>query len=361
MKDEEKKEQNVPTYGFYSILSESDSKYSRELDDAYLRHFDPKNEDTKFTEQDYANLQHNLVLFKQGNREATEYIIKSFHRILHTYAHFITLNRMPYYKTTDGEDKRVCWNSSLYSFVSLFISPAAKKKYKQKGIMFRETGYYVHTLFKKYEYGDIYNTLVLALLNMANKYKIIDDPNDPKYKPNGTFHIYVKKCFHFEAYHFLKDLIKDPLLNANLLTIVDDEDIDYDDDDFVQKTPVPIDESVLLEYNTIIDTIDRQTAIKNSNLLTVKEDNIDLYSNDSLNFNWINGVVCGPIFKSLSSYERELLVLSYVKNQTEETLASLYGCSRSTIGSHKRKAIEKLKNAMENNNGGENKNGEDDG
>ena len=58
-------------------------------------------------------------------------------------------------------------------------------------------------------------------------------------------------------------------------------------------------------------------------------------------------MVCAPEFQVLSSYERELLVLSYVKNQTEDNLAKLYGYSRSTIGSHKRKAIEKLRKAIE--------------
>lgn len=331
---------------FESSLTEEDSKYAIELSHNYLNNYDPEDDTTNYTEQDYANLQRNLVLFKKGDREATEYIIKAFHRILHTYTCFIVLHKVPYVKA-EGKNHTIINRvyPSILSFIKLFSKTKMNEKFKMK-----DTCDYIYKLFETYKYGDIYNTLVLALLNMANKYKIIIDPNDPKYKPNGTFHLYVKKCFHFDAFYFLKSLVKDPLLNANLLTITDEDENDYDNDiNNVCNSVVPIDEHALFEYNTVIDLIDRQNNINNSNALSIKEDYIDIYSDDSLNFNWINGVVCSPVFKELSSYEREILILSYVKNQTEDTLAKLYRCSRSTIGSHKRKAIEKLQKAMKSN------------
>ena len=333
-------EERTKSQAFENSLSDDDYKYLRALDDDYLNDFDPQDDTTNFTEQDYANLQRNLVLFKQGDREATEYIIKAFHRILHTYAHFIVLHKLPYVKIPGKEINRIY--PSILSFIKLFSGSKAEERFNIK-----DTCDYIYMLFKKYEYGDIYNTLILALLNMANKYKIITDKNDPKYKPNGSFHLYVKKCFHFEAFHFLKELSKDPLLSANLMQLTDEDDCDNNDNNINTHCIIPIDEKALFEYNTVIDMIDRQLALQNSNSLTVKEDEIDIYSEDALNFNWINNAVCSPIFKTLTPYERELLVLSYARHQNEDTLANLYGYSRSTIGSHKRKAIAKLKEAIE--------------
>lgn len=335
-------EEQTKSQTFENSLNDDDYKYLRALDDAYLNDFDPQDDTTNFTEQDYANLQRNLVLFKDGDREATEYIIKAFHRTLHTYAHFIVLHKLPYVKIPGKGINKIY--PSVLNFIKLFSGSKAKEKFDIK-----DTCDYIYSLFKRYEYGDIYNTLVLALLNMANKYKIITDPDDPKYKPNGSFHLYVKKCFHFEAFHFLKDLSKDPLLSANLMQLTDEDENDYDTDtNNITHSMVPVDEKALFEYNTVIDIIDRQLTLQNSNLLTVKEEEIDIYSDDALNFNWINGAVCGSIFRSLTPYERELLVLSYARHQNEDTLANLYGYSRSTIGSHKRKAIAKLKEAMQN-------------
>ena len=340
------KEKQIKAKAFDNTLSDDDYKYLKELEEKFLNDFDPEDESTKFTEQDYANLQHNLVLFKQGDREAGEYIVAAFHRVIHAYAHFIVLHKIPYKMVTSKSGNKVPQiNPSIMSFIRLFTKISKNKDTSE----FKDGCEYIYSLFKKFEYGDIYNELVLALLNMANKYKIITDPNDPKYKPNGTFHLYVKKCFHFEAFNFLKQLIKDPLMNINILSLSDDEDTECDDPNVV-KMSMMVDEKALLKFNTVIDYIDRQIALTETDKLTLKEDeDLDIYSDDALNFNWVNGTVCGPIFKSLTSYERELLVLAYVKNQTEDTLATLYGLSRASIGSHKRKAIAKLKRAMEEN------------
>lgn len=333
-------DEEIKSLSFENNLNEDDYEYSKKLDESFLNNYDVEDDTTHFTEQDYANLQRNLVLFKESNREATEYIIAAFHRILHAYTHFIVLHHLPYRKIICSSGVRYQLHPSVRNFIALFAPPQCEKE-NQLITMSCE---YIYALFKSYEYGDIYNELVLALLNMANKYKIITDPNDPKYKPNGTFHVYVKKCFHFEAYHFLKQLIKDPLMNINILPIAYNDEYEQEDETVI--SPIVIDENTLLQYNTIIDCVDRQIAIQNTNFLTVKEDRIDVLSDESLNFNWINGAICGPAFQNLTPYERELLVLSYSRNQTEDTLANLFGCSRSTIGSHKRKAIEKIKEAL---------------
>jgi hypothetical protein len=175
-------------------------------------------------------------------------------------------------------------NPSILSFIKLFSGTKMNERFDMKEACDR-----IYFLFKKYEYGDIYNSLVLALLNMANKYKIITDKNDPHYMPNGTFHVYVKKCFHFDAFYFLKELTKDPLISANLLQLTDDDENDYDTDiNNIAYSTISVDEDALEKYNIMIDTIDRQIALKTTDKLTLREDEVDIYSDESLNFNWIN-------------------------------------------------------------------------
>ncbi len=329
-------------------LSESDYKYLQSLKDEYLI------EQKQFTEEDYANLYRNLLLFKDGNREAAQYIIAAFHRTLHAYACLIVLHKIPYstIKDKNGNIRMGRINNSVYNFICLFVSksilaqdpPKNNGGYSLSKARIMATCDYIYNLFSKFEYGDIYNELVLALLNMANKYKVITDPNDPKYKPNGTFHVYVEKCFHFEAFTFLTKLTKDPIMNINFTELTP-----YDEEEFtptMQQSNMLIDKKQITDYNLMIDYIDRKIALEQCNGITLKEDDIDIYDTDSLNFNWISGTVCHEAFKTLTNYERELIVLAFVKNQTEEDIASIFHCSRATIGVQKRKAIKKIEDYL---------------
>ena len=330
-------------------LNESDRQYLESLKDEYLV------EQHTFTEEDYANLYRNLLLFKEGDREATQYIISAFHRVLNAYACFIVLHKIPYttIKDKNGRIYTNRMNKSIYSFICLFVNKRILAQDPQKT---NNRGYsmskqrimttcdYIYSLFNKYEYGDIYNELVLALLNMANKYKIITDPNDPKYKPNGTFHVYVEKCFHYEAFAFLTKLIKDPITNVNFTELTS-----YDEEEFtpvIQKSNMLIDQKQISDYNLMIDYIDRKIALEKCNGIALKEDDVDIYDTDSLNFNWISGTVCNDAFKVLTTYERELIILAFIKNQTEEDIASIFHCSRAAIGVQKRKAIKKIEDYL---------------
>lgn len=329
--------------------TDDDIKYQKDLEEQFKDKFQTtENGFNVFKEEDYVRLQKNLKLYKEGNREATEYILTAFHRVLNMYASFITLHQIAYIEYYDPKANQTKHriNRSLRSFISLFA------KTKQQRV--KDTCQYIYDLFEKFEYGEIYNQLALALLNMANKYKIIEDKNDPKYKPHGTFHVYVEKCFHFEAFHFLTNMSSDPLVSGFNITELPS---DYDNiDDEIEPEKVSqsiknlIDEKALNDFNLMIDYIDRRTLINNNNRVALREslDEMDLNSEDALNFNWINGIVCAPIFKCLTSFERELLLLSYGKNQTEEDLARLFHCARASIGKHKRDAIKKLKEYKEN-------------
>lgn len=297
---------------------------------------------TYYTESEYEELNRNLILYKEGNREAGNYIIKVFHPFITKYTRFIVNGDLPYFTVknskTNYEYRRV--SPTISSFVSLFCE---KEEGVDKKKQFSNTCLKIKTLFSKYEYFDIYNELVLALLNMANKYKVITDVNDPHYKKNGTFHMYVSKCFHWEAHRFLKKMVADPLAHFEVYRLqdqFDDMEIESEDShDIVVK-----DEQAERNYENMIETISRQNDIEYSNKLTLREDkDLTVYDIETLNFNWTSGVTCSKLFKGLSAYERELIVLSFVENKSSQEISEIYGCHRATINLHKNRAIEKIK------------------
>ena len=304
-----------------------------------------------FTESDYKELQRNLILYKKGNAEAVTYICQAFHQFLTKYTKFITYGILPHTPFTDKNgNERFKVDSSVSSFVSLFIDKKATEG-MTRSKAFSATCTKIQTLFSKYEYDDIYNELVLALLNMANKYKITQ-PGEKFHKENGTFHMYVSKCFHWEAYKFLKKLIHDPLAHYEVIQLCDQFDkLEFDNDqDFNEQVLVP-DEKAEFAYEEMLATASRQNDIKNADTLTLREDEkLSAYDLDSLNFNWTNGVTCSNLFKDLTPYEREIVILYYIKNKTDDEISSIYNMHRVTISNHRRKAVNKIKQkALESN------------
>lgn len=313
-----------------------------------------------FTEEDYKMLQENLVLYKQGNAEATDYIVSVFHRFIKKYADFISGE-----KTANNCYIEVRKDKSLNKFINLFISKEARAAVQtsaDKLTLFGETCGKIRNLFSKFEYWDIYNELTCTLLNMANKYKITK-PGDEFHKENGTFHMYVNKCFHFDAYNSLNKLIGDPLATKNIYSI-DDDITDYAEDyignsyaksrgingesmyNFATQSIILQDTDTDKIIEHMMEKADREKMLQDTTKLVFREDNIDPYELEALNFNWTNGITCSEAFQQLSSYEREILVLSYAQNKTDTEIANIYGCHRITIIKHKKIAVQKIRNAL---------------
>lgn len=322
--------------------------YAEQLDSIFNLNYEPDENGKYFTEQNYQELQRNLVLYKEGNREATEYIIRSFHPFLTKYTRFIKNGNLPYIqrKNKDGRIYNKI-SPTISSFIRLFITKGSKEERKKQ---FSATCIRIRELFEKYEYDDIYNELVLALLNMANKYKITKE-GDKYHKENGTFHMYVSKCFHWEAYRFLSKLIEDPLVHINMLSLresFDDMDsIEISNDHVHTEQEVFIeDRNTESEFESVMANVDRITSIKNSNTLTLRENKkITAYEDEALNFNWTNGVTCSQLFKELSPYEREIIILSFMEKKTDIQIGQIYGCHRATINEHKKRAVRKVQAA----------------
>lgn len=322
----------------------NDNFYISKLDNEFKSDREP-NEDGYFTESDYQELQRNLILYKEGNQEAITYIVRMFHPFITKYTRFVVNGDLPTSKYTDSRgNQRVKISPTISKFVSLFIEKTDKEVDRKK--LFSSTCLRINTLFSKYEYGDIYNELILALLNMANKYKITQE-GDKFHKANGTFHMYVSKCFHWEAYRYLTKLINDPLTHFEVIRLRDQfDEMDMEED---QHNEVFIeDETSKFALEEMIDTASRETDIKNADTLTLKEQEpISTYDLDSLNFNWTNGVTCSELFKALTPYEREIVLLSFIKNKTDIEIGMIYGCHRATINEHKKKAVRKIQEAAQ--------------
>lgn len=322
------------------------------------------NEYREFTEEDYYRLQQNLIAFKNGDQEAITYIVSTFHQFISKYARFVCFGKLSEKVNSDG--KRAGNDKSLNQFVRLFMTSDKtdkKLKAKDRHKHFCETCTKISLLFSKYEYWDIYNELVCALLNMAKKYKITQE-GDLYHKKNGTFHMYVYKCFHFEAYNTLKKLIDDPLAHLETYSIYEHGENCGGANDNSQwrslkreevgsnicavnhklKAYSIIDTSVEKDFESFIEKVDRKNAIDSSTRLVLNEQNeISPYDIESLNFNWTNGTTCSELFDVLTSYERELLVHSFIQNKTDSEIARLYGCHRITIVKHKKIAVNKIK------------------
>lgn len=316
-----------------------DNFYINQLDETFRPNHEPTDEGY-FTESDYQELQRNLILYKEGSQEAITYIVRIFHPFITKYTRFIINGDLPYSKYIDSRGVERCKVSATISrFVSLFIEKKGEETDKKK--LFSSTCMRIKTLFSKYEYGDIYNELVLALLNMANKYKITTE-GDKYHKSNGTFHMYISKCFHWEAYRYLNKLINDPLTHFEVIRLCDQFD-DIDTEDSTPEVCVE-DETASFIFEEMMDTASRQSDIEHANTLTLKEEEpISAYDIDSLNFNWTNGVTCSELFQDLTPYEREIIILSFIKNKTDIEIGLIYGCHRATINEHKKRAVNKIK------------------
>lgn len=316
-----------------------DNFYINQLDEIFKSDHEPTDEGY-YTESDYQELQRNLILYKEGNQEAITYIIKMFHPFITKYARFVVNGSLPHSKYTDSKGiERYKVSPTISKFASLFIDKKDDKSDKRK--LFSSTCHRIKALFSKYEYGDIYNELVLALLNMANKYKITSE-GDKYHKANGTFHMYISKCFHWEAYRYLSKLVSDPLSHFEVMHLCDRFE-DMFDEDGSQDVFIE-DEKATFAIEEMLDTASRTVDIENANTLTLKEkEPISVYDMDCLNFNWTNGVTCSELFKVLTPYEREIIILSFIKNKTDIEIGIIYGCHRATINEHKKRAINKIK------------------
>lgn len=304
----------------------------------------------KYTAEDYKKLNEQIKLYKQGNAEAADYIVAVYHAMLKKYTDFIC------FKNTH-KGVQLDASSVLHKFIRLYIRGYSKMTKEEKDEAYCATCMMIADTFSKFEYLDIYNELVCVLLNMASKYKVLE-PGDKYYKENGTFHMYVKRCFHYDVFNALKKIAGDPLVMFKGIYAIE-EKADYEADtyrythdgiiDSINRIAVLKSQDSDILFEKVIHAADRMNDIKKSVLITKKEKGgpeTDPYEDASLNFNWTNGVTCSSEFMTLTPYEREILVLTYVDKVYDDEISKRYGYHRVTIVKHRKIALEKLRRAL---------------
>lgn len=330
------------------MVSEEDLAIIRELDAAFLPSI--QSELSLFSEDEekkYELLQDAIKKYKEGNREAAEYIIKRFHPFLSKFAKYIKYNQIPskVKQSKDGK-KYKHFDSSIRSFIYLYVTATEVQQIMDKHKCKKETVFWyvrekIVRQFESYSYTDIYNELTLALLNMANKYKITKE-GDKYHKKNGTFHMYVQRCFHFEAKRFLDNLTKDTMEHCIQVPLIQENHEGEEQEQLIE------DERANISFVRATETASRDNMIKRSKGLVMKEFfEVDAYDEDCLNFNWTSGVTCSEVFKTLSPIEREIIVLIYMKNMPLVNIAKIYGTSKDTVKKYHKNAINKIKENLQ--------------
>ena len=107
--------------------------FINKLDKEFNQHRSLQDNGFYFTESDYQELQRNLILYKEGNGEATTYIVKTFHQFITKYARFIKNGEIPYYTITNkksgAEIKKV--SPTISMFISLYIDKSESEDKKK--------------------------------------------------------------------------------------------------------------------------------------------------------------------------------------------------------------------------------------
>lgn len=274
-----------------------------------------------YTIQDYEILHQHVLNYQAGMESAAEQIIKSFHEYIYKYIVFLKYGQ---YKLEDPCIRR---------FISLYTSSADVRKresqYKHRSFVrngIRETADYIQQLFCRMEEEDLYQITVLALLQMAKKYKDYDRP---------SFHNYVDKCFHFELYRAFSPYVNDPVdrrYSSNL---------ELNDDLYIQTAKV--DSRSDQEFDRVLNSVEHEQLLLHSDDFILNEAGITPYDDESLNLNWVNGITCTGVFKNLTPFERKIIYLSFHAKMQDNEIAQLYGMCRATINRKKQIALAKLR------------------
>lgn len=262
---------------------------------------------SEYNINDYRTLYNYVLGYQQGNFNMSNNIIEAFRNFLLSYLKLIM------YGTYNLKDY------SLRKFIGLYtkselVNVNNKHSFREQ---LDETSKKIQLMFSKYNENEIKNELIVTLLLMAKKYK---DYNRP------SFHNYVDKCFHYEAYRSLNPLIKDPISR-------------YYNDEYIDAIGSNNEHNELFE-NSVICT-DYQLSLNNIRSNNTSK-NVSPFDIESLDINWIRGVTCNEIFNCLTPFERTIIKAHYICKKTDEEIAKEYGLCRATINRKRLKARKKL-------------------
>lgn len=290
------------------------------------------NEKKAFGLEEYEQI-HNLVYeYQAGSNEAAEKLIDSFRVFLGKY---LSLLKYGKYELD---------HYSVRSFIKLFIEDPKERaninSYFAKGSsrnIADESVSKIITIFASSEDGDIENELYTIFLNMCTKYK----------DTRPSFHHYVKRNFHYYAYRHFEKISKDPVARGHVVNIFTSESNSIEEPSSLSIIDNVIrDESIEIQMEQLLDEVEMHYNVLLSNTPVVKQRGISVYDDAFLNTNWINGITCSDIFKTLTPFERKILIMWYIKGKTDTDIAEEFGVCRGTINKRRANAKAKLEQAV---------------
>lgn len=259
------------------------------------------------TYYDYYEVHQNALAFKNGNKDCGLMLINAFGEFLNYYSRLIN------YKEFDLNHK------STRAFIKMFMpnKKIAKNIHKFKRAKSINSFAYegaknINKMFSHYSEPEVNTELIIVLLLMAKRY------SDTK----PSFHLYVQKMFHYT----LMETVRSKFKNVCVLDSTLSDNIDIQD--------------TFDNYYVSNKNIDKYYFLKNSSKPKVKD--YDCTDTRSLNNNWIQNITSTDIFKTLTAFEKMILIESYIYNKTDEEIATEYGTCRATINRRKMKAKNKL-------------------
>lgn len=288
-----------------------------------------KNNLQKYGMNEYQKI-HDLVYELQaGSKDAGQELINSFRSMLNKYISLIVYGQ---YSIEDY---------SIRSFIKLFVEEEHERlkinSYFVNGhgqMIADKTVAKIVGIFSNNDKEDIQQEICAIFLSMCHKYK------DTK----PSFHNYVKRNFHYYVFRYLEKLSKDPVARGlyyqkKIFNI-------YNSDQQLPIEETICDKNAQKEIDEVLDYVELFYNLQLSIAIIEKDMTINIYDEEFLNNNWINGITCSNIFKDLTTFERRILVMWYMKDNTDSEIAEMFGLCRGTINKKRACAKSKLKKTV---------------
>lgn len=285
----------------------------------------------QFGQAEY-KLVHELVYkYQDGDEEAAQELIKNFSKF---FTKYISLVKFGKYDLS---------HFSTRSFIKLFVENPKERKlinpyFKNKLTGRQVVGDTVSMIVKLFENSsqeDILQDLKIIFLIMCQKYK------DTK----PSFHAYINKNFHFYAYRYFEKMTRDPINRSSTSLSkkikIASSNSNTESSQAELKDMIP-DVTMMVESDYTVKSLDLHYNLKHSNIPVIENKDANLYEDNFLDTNWINGVTCGDIFDCLTPFERQIITLWYVEKKTDTEIGEMFGVCRGTINRRRGIAKDKL-------------------
>lgn len=257
---------------------------------------------------DYKHVDQLVINYQNREPLASDKLIEAFDGFINKYYEVIV------------NGKIYLNNPSIRTFIGMFSNREDYRnnmyKYKHAPTVVRKAKScvkYIHHTFNIYEDEEIKSILISDFLEIANKYKPIDE--------NPRFHSYLLKSYHYKVYHTLMKACKDPLFHCRTQGMyLNENDLEL----------------------AVYDNYNLNNVAENQRFLVTENDN---YVDD----NWVAGFTT-DIFSEYSPVDRKILKLKYIDTLTDGDIADKLSVCRATINRRRIRVESDVKyNLLENN------------